>query len=193
MNNLEGHPIEFFLESERLFGSELEFSIYKYVPQVLDDSRKVFTIPFGELSKGWLSGELSKLDSEFDLAIHSKVRIGKDVLYLPMIDMACDLDQLRDAFLLMRKVLPKEYIEKAFFVNSGRSYHVYVMKLLKKKEWFNFMGRILLMNFPGHKDFVDQRWVGHRIMAGYGALRWSNNNSNYLGLPRKVESINGSA
>jgi hypothetical protein len=35
------------------------------------------------------------------------------------------------------------------------------------------MGRLLLLNLPEKPCLVDTRWVGHRLIGGYAALRWS--------------------
>lgn len=64
---------------------------------------------------------------------------------------------------------------------SGRSFHVYSTTLLGPKDWFDFMGRLLLINPRGQKEIVDTCWIGHRLIGGFGSLRWSNNSGMYLG------------
>lgn len=48
------------------------------------------------------------------------------------------------------------------------------------------MGHLLLINPRNGAEVVDTRWVGHRLIGGFGSLRWSNNSGQYLGLPTRV-------
>ncbi|NEX60635.1 hypothetical protein G3574_06065 [Noviherbaspirillum sp. 17J57-3] len=71
--------------------------------------------------------------------------------------------------------------------SSGRSLHGYGINPLTPEEWIRFMGLLLLANHPSKPTVVDTRWVGHRLLAGYAALRWSRNTSHYLQLPQAVQ------
>ncbi|MHB1292207.1 MAG: primase 1D-like protein [Sulfuricella sp.] len=35
---------------------------------------------------------------------------------------------------------------------------------------------------------VDPRWVGHRLISGYAALRWTKNTEQYLNTPTLIET-----
>jgi len=102
-----------------------------------------------------------------------------------MIDFISEHLQGHDAQVLP-DLLDKDILQTLFFFNSGRSLHGYGLRLLTYVEWVSFMGTLLLLNLPNRNQIVDPRWVGHRLRAGYGALRWSFNTSHYLGFPRMV-------
>ncbi|MBP8273206.1 MAG: hypothetical protein KAY59_02190 [Acidobacteria bacterium] len=42
----------------------------------------------------------------------------------------------------------------------------------------------LLQNAPDPNELVDSRWIAHRLVAGYSALRWTGNQEHYLAEPR---------
>lgn len=69
---------------------------------------------------------------------------------------------------------------------SGRSFHGYGSRLLTKSEWIEFMGILLLSNQKDLKPTVDPRWIGHRLIGGYSALRWTKNTYHYLNFPSKI-------
>ena len=85
------------------------------------------------------------------------------------------------------------------FSNSGRSFHAYSLRLISPKEWREFMGRLLLLNLPGRSSFIDSRWVGHRLVAGYASLRWTANSEQYtcqlhkfsicIGVPATIHKV----
>jgi hypothetical protein len=52
------------------------------------------------------------------------------------------------------------------------------------------MGSLLLLNKPSGFKLIDERWVGHRIMAGYSALRWSCNTKQYKKMPTQIGYLN---
>jgi hypothetical protein len=47
----------------------------------------------------------------------------------------------------------------------------------------------LLQNPPLEAEVVDTRWVAHRLLAGYGTLRWTANQPRYLKEPRVVNEF----
>jgi hypothetical protein len=98
-----------------------------------------------------------------------------------MIDLRGDLKE-GDRLELITAV--REFgIRQLAIYNSGRSYHIYAYALLSTRRWTQFMGRCLLLNRPDRSELVDARWVGHRLLAGYGALRWTHGNVWYLSEP----------
>lgn len=167
--------------------AELEFSVYVYKPDSLDDERRIVRLRGADLNAQWLSDALASLNRNEELALHSRVKIKSRTWHIPMIDFVgrFDVERVRDR---IRKFLPRDIARTMVFVNSGRSFHGYSDVLLSPKEWLEFMGRLLLVNEPERDPVIDTRWVGHRLIAGYGALRWSNSSGLYRGMPR-VETL----
>lgn len=190
MTLLAEHPIEVIelIAKEQRRDSEFEFSIYEYIPQSLLDNRDVFTLSAHEISENKIEGIISKLPHDRELALHSKVRIGKTVKHIPMIDFQGKINEISPFISRIENTLPRKISKELIFFDSGRSLHAYSPILLNKEEWHNLMGRLLLISLPKEENIIDVRWVGHRIIAGYGSLRWSNNTNQYLRLPRKIKN-----
>jgi hypothetical protein len=47
--------------------------------------------------------------------------------------------------------------------------------------------RLLLLNPASPNEVIDSRWIAHRMLAGYGALRWTAHERRYLAEPRIVK------
>jgi hypothetical protein len=102
-----------------------------------------------------------------------------------MLDFAIDQigpEELRR----IRAFLPERVFLTSDFFSSGRSYHGYATSLLGPKQWHEFLGRALLINSRDSEQIVDARWVGHRLIAGYGSLRLSNSSGQYMGMPKRA-------
>lgn len=166
----------------------LNFSKYRYVPQSFSDYRVSFGLPFYQLNESVLFNIFSDLNEGEELAFHSEVRDFGNIYHIPLIDFGkiergvIDSTPLREL---------SDHWNMAFYIyNSGRSYHAYGNRLISPHEWVQFMGSLLLLNRPSGFKLIDERWVGHRIMAGYSALRWSNNSSNYKKSPTFIGFLN---
>ena len=167
----------------------LTFSQYKYEPQSPFDERYPFSISARSVNRCWLNRELAGLRSGWDLAWHSTIRTSKGrTLHVPMIDFTAPC-LMGDEMGLIRRMLDRRVTSGLLLFSSGRSFHGYSTKLLRPKEWREFMGRLLLLNVPNRPPLIDARWVGHRIMAEYGSLRWSANSPHYLQIPRLVRPV----
>ena len=184
--NTSEHPILVVEELRRDLGCdcELTFSQYKYEPQSPFDERLRMTVSARSVDRCWLDREFSLLKPGWDLAWHSVVRTanGKTV-HVPMIDFTTPWLDGEELYLI-RLILGKHTAGSLRYFSSGRSYHGYSTRLLGPKAWREFMGRLLLLNLPSRPPLIDARWVGHRIIAGYGTLRWSANSTHYLQIPR---------
>ena len=161
-----------------------EFGIYRYKPQVVEDSRKTVCVDSSSLG-AFFPAVLKALAADEELAIHSRVYVRSEasvkVFHLPMIDFRW-VNLERSGHTILDRV--SDFLgERAEVFFSGRSYHLYGLRLLDYAQWVRFMGRLLLLNPPGGPEVVDSRWVGHRLLAGYGALRWSWNSAQYRGMP----------
>ena len=120
-----------------------------------------------------------------ELAFQSNVLlIGGVQKHLPMVDMstssAAQLSKLKP-------FLGDEIFEQFKWFKSGRSFHGYGKILVTESEWITLMGMFLLANLKGLAPTVDPRWVGHRLIAGYSALRWSKNTTSYIHLPKEID------
>jgi len=134
----------------------------------------------------------------WDVVISSRV-VMKDgeIKHIPMIDFAIEVDKVplewwsNSDTKFWRAFSSLGYALRDFAIYaSGRSYHAYGGFLMPEKEWVEFMCRLATM--PGldssSKDsyIVDARWVGFRLLYGYGALRLSANDKHYLQEPQLV-------
>lgn len=185
---LHNHPYAFMRLLKRALPAEtvFEFSSYRYEPQTLEDRRHLFTVVCSEFDREWFETIITQRGHGEEVALHSRVRIpGTRELHIPMIDFATSsLDELAECAKVFKELrLPQPYI-----FSSGRSYHGYVATLVDTSTWVRFMGALLLCNRPGRPEIVDSRWVGHRLIAGYSALRWTQNTSQYLSPPRRVRT-----
>ena len=166
----------------------LTFSKYRYHPQSFKDDRTTFTLPCWQLTDATLLDMLSSLTYGEELAFHSQFFDFGKTYHLPLIDFGNVDRGIIDSSVL--KELAAHWNMSFSIYNSGRSYHAYGNKLISHEEWLHFMGSILLLNKPSGFKLVDERWVGHRIMAGYSALRWSCNTTQYKRMPTYVGFLN---
>jgi hypothetical protein len=176
------HPIEFV---ESLIAADkqiakVRLSVYRYHPESLFDDRTSYIVPGEQLRAKYemLRGQL--LDNE-DIAFHSVITVcDKRELarHFGLVDfVAADITSVERA----AEVLVAEYASPpCALVHSGRSYHLYMGMLLTRSSWTKFMGRLLLLNPRNGPPVIDARWVGHRLMGGYSALRWSAKHSSHL-------------
>lgn len=167
----------------------LSFSQYHYRPRSLFDERAEFNCIAGEVTPEWLANRIADLPPGWDLALNSTVRTrhGK-LLHVPMVDFSCE-DFLSIASIEVKEVIGRDVFDEMIFFDSGRSFHAYSTELVNGKRWIELMGRLLLLNIPGRPPIVDARWVGHRLIGGYSALRWSANSAHYLHEPRRVDDL----
>ncbi|HBM2918152.1 hypothetical protein HVX57_00430 [Klebsiella michiganensis] len=166
----------------------LSFSKYIYKPQSFSDKREIFTLPFHQFSEISLFNIISELRENEELAFHSYIQDFGNTYHLPLIDFGnvdrgiIDSEPLRE--------LAQHWGLSFSIYNSGRSFHAYANKLLSLNDWIKFMGSLLLLNKPSGFKLIDERWVGHRIMANYAALRWSHNTAHYKKTPMYVGFLN---
>ena len=167
--------------------STVELSAYRYVPRDMSDARRYFTVATARLTADY-DVIAAGLESDEEIAFHSKVTTQSGAtLHVPMIDF---LGALEDEHLHeLEKLLAEWSIPRLAIFSSGRSFHGYGLALIDPKQWVRFMGRLLLLNAPEQPQWIDTRWIGHKLMAGSGALRWSWNTRIYDGEPRLVKMV----
>ena len=188
MENLDftSHPFLLIHHFTKKYGSGIifEFSKYKYVKNSLLDFRKPFKVQANELTEEYLKHLNNSLEIDEEYALHSKVILGNSkTMHIPMIDF--DRKYLLSKWDLIKQVLPLEITREFYIFESGKSHHGYSLHFLTIDEWIDFMGLLLLVNVnSGQKHITDPRWIGHRLRAGYSALRWSHNSGLYIQIPK---------
>ena len=183
---VEGHPFHFLSSLFRREDATFVLSKYVYTPDALMDEREFLRVSGYELTEDWVEKTVASLRPDQELAFHSTVHSGGRNWHVPMIDLSLEEGMSKEVFYRMSRYLPKAMMLNMALYSSGRSFHAYSKTLLGRKEWYDFMGRLLLINPRNSNDVVDTRWVGHRLIGGFGSLRWSNNSGQYLGLPTRV-------
>lgn len=186
-DDFSSHPISFVDHLREKFGANLVlgFSCYKYLPRSRVDDRKRFKIPIDQVTHNWLRHQLLTLQPSQELALESQVTFNGVARHIPMLDFR---GMTKGQLSAISEALPKQYQGDIDVFFSGRSYHAYYVQLLTRSQWIKFMGSALLCNTPSDPSVVDQRWVGHRLMGGYAALRWSCNTSHYKNYPQKIDA-----
>lgn len=166
-------------------GAHAIFSFYKYVPDSPEDDRRVVVF---ECGSGGVERALALADSageSEECAMHSLVTIDGFPFHIPMLDLACsELGPYQKKRL--EKYLDSSLCGDLAFFDSGRSFHAYGGTLISPSDWAGFMGSSLLANEPCKDPVVDSRWVGHRLRAGYAALRWTANAPRSLKIPTRI-------
>lgn len=181
-----GHPVSLLPGFAALAGktSRFEFSKYVYVPQSTADDREY--VKADAASAAARAAELlGTLNPAQELAFHSRIFSEEGELrHVPMLDLAGPFGPtpLEGVAKLMREFA----VEKFSVYLSGRSSHVYGHTLLSQDELYRFFAKALLLNLPDAPAIVDSRWIGHRLLAGYGSLRWSLNTPQYKKYPEHI-------
>lgn len=182
------HPISVVYDIIGMMGENytFQFSKYFYRPQSPLDEREVFSVVGADINDSWLERQMADLPEGWELALNSEVIDPRNRRsHIPMIDFS----SRRTDFLLspyFRSMVGSRFHDSMYIFDSGRSYHAYSSSLMSNKEWISFMGALLLLAPPQSESIVDVRWVGHRLIGGYSALRWSCNTSRYLKYPEFV-------
>lgn len=163
------------------------YSRYEIAPPGLQaEARRsgVLRVAGRDLTPGWLGDRLAELGPTEEMAWHSQVECNGAVFHIPMIDFVD-----RPAESTLRKIsriltsetgLPGEFI----FFETGRSFHGYFPSLISQNTWPGYLGQLLLINQLDRPPVIDIRWVGHALVRGFAALRWSQNTNRYLAMPR---------
>lgn len=162
-------------------------SYYTYKPRTVEDKRTTWEIAISDfLNEEYMANVIEKTPGGQEMAIHSNVQInGGQTAHLVMIDMSTSA---RAHLEKLRAFLGDNFYQQISWYASGRSFHGYGTELLSQENWYQFMGLLLLANQPNLEPTVDPRWIGHRLIAGYAALRWTKNTSQYIGVPSKLDA-----
>lgn len=187
MLRVEDHPywhVRSVIAANQSAIRSVELSYYSYVARTVFDDRQVFSIsPAHFVDLDTIEDVFRCCPIEMEVAMHSKlVMMSGEVLHIPMIDMSTgSAAQLHK----LEPIIGQKFFDFTWY-KSGRSYHGYGQTLINERTWCAFMGELLLANQIGRPHMVDPRWIGHRLISGYSALRWSRNTQQYLDFPRKL-------
>lgn len=185
----QGHPIHALSESLLEHDPELilEFSRYVHLGSGRTLSREIFHVEARELNDTWLAEEIRRLSETQELALHSKVILKDRIYHIPMADFA-HVESVETLIVKTRAVCQSLPVEISLY-ESGRSKHGYFFCLIGEKDWYKYLGRLLLCNppFDSNGQIIDSRWVGHSLEHGFSALRWSCNSGIYQSLPQLVD------
>ena len=163
----------------------LTLSYYIYRPQSLVDERTLIPISRADfLNTRYVAHLVENCPPNQDMAIHSAAECNDGVLrHIPMVDMSTSS---RAHLEKLRAFLDLETFYGFVWFESGRSFHGYGSRFITHGQWISYMGQLLLSNQKDLKPTVDPRWIGHRLIAGYAALRWTRNTEHYLRLPQRL-------
>ena len=186
---LDLHPLQIAHRIVAHRGKDLIFTYSRYT--VAEPGRQaeaprspVLRVSATELTQLWLRKRLAELGPTEEMAIHSWVECNGVGFHIPMVDFVS-----RPGHIVLREldcVLAAETRLDDHFVlfDSGRSLHGYFPDLIPEHIWPKYLGRLLVLNEHDRPPVIDSRWVGHALVRGFAALRWSCNTSRYLSIPR---------
>lgn len=189
IDTINNHPRFIVHKLIELYGNEMifEFSYYSYKRDTIEDIRSVFTVDAKNVDDDYLVNICKATPLGHNLAFHSTVYFKNgDIKHIPMVDLATRGIGVISKVL---NVLPSELASQMVWYESGRSFHGYGTFLIQQDAWVKLMGRFLLVNQPQQHAVVDPRWIGHRLIAGYSALRWTKNTEDYIQVPKLVKNI----
>ncbi|WP_427911610.1 hypothetical protein ACPWT1_13070 [Ramlibacter sp. MMS24-I3-19] len=166
--------------------ASLFLSFYVYRPQSLVDQRRTIEVSRNDfLNASFVTGLFRQCRDQEEIAFHSIViDMSGRTLHLPLVDMATTRVE---ALVDVNAFLQDSQFSGFVWFESGRSFHGYASELVDGRGWQIAMGKMLLCNPRSGEAIVDPRWIGHRIIAGYAALRWSCNTKQYLSMPSRLQ------
>jgi hypothetical protein len=170
-------------------GADLIFtySRYEVAPpglQAIAPRSPVLRVSASDVTSDWIAHRFAELGPNEEMAWHSWVECGGVGFHIPMVDFA---DRpIRSELCQLDRVLRVEMglIGTLVLFDTGRSFHGYFPDLIAERDLPEYLGRLLLLNEHDRLPVVDTRWVGHGLVRGFTALRWSNNTDRYHAMPR---------
>lgn len=188
---IQYHPIDFL--QQLIHGNKTQdliftFSRYEVAPPGLQAAAlrsPTFSVSSDQVDCDWLKDRLDELSPAEELAWHSVVESSGEIFHIPMIDFQCPRqNEIIDDFYPW---LQDELGKKFTLFRTGRSFHGYSPTLIRDQDWPTYLGKLLLLNGHNLPPIVDTRWVGHSLIRGFSALRWSHNTARYLSAPYLIK------
>jgi hypothetical protein len=136
-----------------------------------------------DVTLDWIAHRFAELGPKEEMAWHSWVECGGVGFHIPMIDFVgrpvpSVLSQLGRMLSVRMK-----FSGNLVLFDTGRSFHGYFADLIPERAWPKYLGRLLLLNEHDRSPVIDTRWVGHALVRGFAALRWSKNTDRYQAMP----------
>jgi hypothetical protein len=187
---IQQHPLVLMEQIAACHGSDLvyTYSRYEIAPPGLQAAARrsdVLRVSASELTPGWLADRLAELGPTEELAWHSWVECRGIGFHIPTIDFVHHPGKstLNDLSSLASELgLRGDFV----FYETGRSFHGYFPRLIPQHAWLGYLGRLLLVDQLDTPPVIDTRWIGHSLVRGFAALRWSHNTNRYLAMPHLV-------
>jgi hypothetical protein len=186
---IEGHPCLVVEEIAARHGADLIFtySRYEVAPpglQAIAPRTPVLRVPACDITPDWIAHRFAELGPNEEMAWHSRVECRGVGFHIPMIDFVgrpphsvlFELDRMLAAEMGLTGHL--------VLFETGRSFHGYFPDLIPEHAWPKYLGQLLLRNEHDGSPTIDTRWVGHALVRGFTALRWSHNTNRYRAMPR---------
>jgi len=190
---VEWHPRLLVEQIAACRAAELIFTYSRYEVaqpglQATAPRSDVLRVPASDVTKEWLVDRFAELGPTEELAWHSCVEFKGINFHIPMIDFVSR--PTPSALHMLGSMLAAEMDLSGHFLffDTGRSFHGYCPDLIAEHVWSTYLGRLLILNKPGHPPMIDTRWVGHALVRGFAALRWSHNTDRYEAMPRLVST-----
>lgn len=190
---IQEHPGLVVEEIAARHGHDLVFtySRYEIAPpglQAIAPRSAVLRVSGTEVTPDWIADRLSELGPNEEMAWHSWVERAGFGFHIPMIDFVGR--PARSVLCEASRTLAAEMGIEAHLIvfDTERSFHGYFPDLIPERAWPKYLGELLLLNEDNRTPIIDARWVGHGLMRGFTALRWSKNTNRYLAMPRLVPS-----
>lgn len=191
---VQWHPLLLVEAIAARTGVDLIFTYSRY--EVAEPGRQaraprssVLRVPAHDVTLAWLANRLAELGPTEEMAWHSWVECKGLGFHIPMIDFVNrpPHSALRD---LDRTLTAEMFLDGHFvFFETGRSLHGYFPGLIPQHAWARYLGQLLVLNEHDSPPIIDTRWVGHALVRGFAALRWSHNTDRYLAMPRLAEVL----
>lgn len=185
------HPVRLVERLAATRGKDLVFtySRYEIAPpgqQAAAPRSPALRVSARDVSPDWLVERLAELGPSEEIAWHSWVEHKGVGFHIPMIDFNERPPNSELRRLGAQMVAVMDIANNFAFFESGRAIHAYSTALIPENAWNRYLGELLLLNDRDRPPIVDVRWVGHAIVRGFAALRWSCNTDRYLGMPHLV-------
>lgn len=184
----QGHPCALLEQIVARHGADLIFtySRYEVAPpglQAVAPRSAVLRVPACDVNLNWIAHRFAELGPREEMAWHSWVECRGVGFHIPMIDFVGRPDRS-----VLCHVGPMLSVEMSLTGNlvlfdTGRSFHGYFSDLIPERVWPKYLGQLLLLNEHDRSAVIDTRWVGHALMRGFAALRWSHNTDRYEAMP----------
>ena len=129
----EKHPINQFKTWRKDFpNADCEFSKYVHLGYGKTKSRELFTVQARFINNNWLNEQLHSLLERQELALHSRIYVGKRLFHLPMIDFINAKSIEKIDFEIEH--ISKKINSEIFYYDSGQSLHGYYFKFIRRKK-----------------------------------------------------------